>query len=351
MGLNMTSDRYSIEHYEGCLLGGAVGDALGAPVEFMPLREIIRKFGPDGITQYAPAFGKIGAITDDTQMTIFTAEGLLRAGTRRSHKGICHPPSVVYHAYQRWLMTQQGEPKDDEESWLLGVKELYSRRAPGNSCLSALKREEKGTISEPINDSKGCGGVMRIAPVGLIPNWSNVFNMGCEVAALTHGHPIGYLAAGCLAQIIRYIIEGSDLLDAIEATKAILVTYRNHKECLDAINAAIDPEKLKNPSFKTVESLGEGWIAEEALAIGIYCALTSDGDFEKGLYLSVNHSGDSDSTGSIAGNIMGALYGVSAIPNRYLVQLELADIIKELAEDLYVGYRHSEDWWDKYPGH
>ena len=84
------------ERYQGCLLGGAVGDALGAPVEFMRRSEIIREFGPHGITDLAPAYGKLGAITDDTQMTLFTAEGALRAYVRGTLRGICSPPSVIH---------------------------------------------------------------------------------------------------------------------------------------------------------------------------------------------------------------------------------------------------------------
>src|SRR5687768_16508998 len=91
----------------GCLLGGAVGDALGAPIEFMGLDEIRRRFGPDGLLEFTPGYvGGIGKITDDTQMTLFTAEGILRGRARWAVRGICHLPSVVHAAYMRWLVTQ-----------------------------------------------------------------------------------------------------------------------------------------------------------------------------------------------------------------------------------------------------
>jgi uncharacterized membrane protein len=92
--------------FRGCLLGGAVGDALGAPVEFMSRSEIVDRFGEDGIRDMASAYGKVGAITDDTQMTLFTADGALRSYVRWSLRGICHPPSVIHVAYLRWLHTQ-----------------------------------------------------------------------------------------------------------------------------------------------------------------------------------------------------------------------------------------------------
>ena len=98
------------DRFLGCLLGGAAGDALGAPVEFMKRATILERFGPRGITSYAPAYGRTGAITDDTQMTLFTAEGLLRAYVRGERRGIGHVPSVVAHAYLRWLKTQGTAP-------------------------------------------------------------------------------------------------------------------------------------------------------------------------------------------------------------------------------------------------
>jgi hypothetical protein len=189
------------DRIRGCLVGGAVGDALGAPVEFDSLDRIRKRFGPDGVTEFAEAYGRPGAITDDTQMTLFTAEGLIRAYVRQVNKGMCDVPSVVDHAYVRWLTTQ-GErsrrwTQEAPDGWLITVRGLHDHRAPGNTCISALRGPRAGTIEEPVNDSKGCGGVMRIAPVGLLGSQysGDRFDLGCEVAALTHGHPSGYLAS------------------------------------------------------------------------------------------------------------------------------------------------------------
>jgi ADP-ribosyl-[dinitrogen reductase] hydrolase len=183
------------ERIRGCFLGGAVGDALGAPVEFDSIDRIRKRFGSVGITELAEPYRRLGAITDDTQMTLFTAEGLIRAHVRSVNKGICHAPTVVDHAYTRWLATQrersrrwtEGEP----DGWLIAVRGLHERRAPGNTCLSALRGPRMGTVKEPLNDGKGCGGVMRVAPVGPLgsPYSGDRFDLGCDVAALTHGHP------------------------------------------------------------------------------------------------------------------------------------------------------------------
>ena len=159
------------EFFRGCLIVGAIGDALGWPVEFLNQSEITNRYGPNGITDLEISPSGKAEITDDTQMTLFTAEGIIRAQARGIEYGICHPPSVVFYAYQRWLLTQGysrvKEYEGSYDGWLLGIKELHARRAPGNSCLSALLHRKQGTTEEPINNSKGCGGIMRVAPAGL----------------------------------------------------------------------------------------------------------------------------------------------------------------------------------------
>ena len=149
------------DRLRGILLGGAVGDALGAPVEFMKRSEILLNFGKRGITEFAPAYGRIGAITDDTQMTLFTLEGLMRAKVRADSRGICHPPSVIDAAYQRWLATQEGErPSEELSGWLVQQPQLWSRRAPGLTCLSALSEKGGRFGLEAKNQSKGAGCIM-----------------------------------------------------------------------------------------------------------------------------------------------------------------------------------------------
>ena len=303
--------------------------------------QIVARFGPGGIRDFAPAYGRTGAITDDTQMSLFTAEGLLRAHTRHVARGICHAPTVVHHAYLRWLKTQGESPNLEPQvdlnwhvatdGWLVHVPALWSRRAPGNTCLSALRSAKQ--IGEPAkNNSKGCGGVMRVAPVGLVARRDAAFDLGCETAALTHGHPSGVLSAGFLALLVAEIVTGNSLQDAIWAAKATLVKCPNHGEVLEAVEKA---EWLASSAATTPrpELLGAGWIAEEALAIALYCALVAP-NFEEAVVLAVNHSGDSDSTGAIAGNICGALHGAEAIPARWADLVELHDEIIAMADDL-----------------
>ena len=123
-----------LSRYVACLLGGAVGDALGAPVEFMSRHEILRRFGPGGIRDHASAYGRTGAITDDTQMTLFTAEGLLRAAAQGHPPGHAAYIAEVAQAYQRWLLTQDEDPAAHAGAeGLLGIAALHSRRAPATT--------------------------------------------------------------------------------------------------------------------------------------------------------------------------------------------------------------------------
>jgi ADP-ribosyl-[dinitrogen reductase] hydrolase len=329
----------------GCLLGGGVGDALGAPVEFMRLGEIRDRYGKAGITRLESAYGRKGVITDDTQMTLFTAEGLILSRIRAEYgrKNLTTP--AIYHAYLRWLFTQETHLQADLiknhgtcsviDGILTGHRELFSRRAPGHSCLSALKSPKMGTMDQPVNNSKGCGGVMRVAPIGVAYlDAEKAFQIGCESAAITHGHPTGYLSAGFLSAVISMIVSGEPLDQAIVDASQILSKRDNHDECLKAVQFAVDLSQRKSFSTEILETLGAGWVAEEALAIGLYCALVADRDFRRGVLSAVNHSGDSDSTGAITGNIIGAESGTDGIPSEWLSDLELRELIEEVADDL-----------------
>ncbi len=356
-------NRNSSEYFTGCLLGGAVGDAIGWPVEFADMSEIIGRFGPDGIINMVPGTGGFYEITDDTQLTLFTAEGLLRAWTMACRSGEAPDfAATVKHSYLSWLHTQgEYEVENVCTGWLLGIEGLHQRRAPGDTCLSALRKGALLETSFADNNSKGCGGIMRAAPAGLIAariithdidaSARLAFDIGCVTAHLTHGHPSGYFPAGVLAAIIATIIIGRSLEDAISISLEILSGRNGAEETVAAVHTAVDLWRNKEvlPSLKAIEMLGKGWSGEEALAIGLYCALVAGSDFMRGVRLAVNHSGDSDSTGSITGNILGAKLGEQAIPGDCLNQLELGDVARQVGEDLFTAFEETREWLKRYP--
>ena len=317
-----------------CLLGGALGDAFGYTVEFSSLADIRRRFGPQGISDAVLVDGKF-LVSDDTQMTLFTMEGLLH-----SLEGSATPAlESIRLAYMDWLETQRSNQQAKSaprSGWLIRQGVMHAARAPGNTCLSALRAGGHGTIDKPINDSKGCGGVMRVAPIGLVKQFApeKAFRLAAEVAALTHGHVSGYLSAGTMAATLRQLMDVTDIHDAIERSLAILATYAGHEETTTAVRNALDAVRLKSGNHPAaIQALGGGWVGEEALAIAIYSASSAD-TFLDAVRIASNHSGDSDSTASIAGQLWGAARGLNGMPHQWVSALDVRIPMLHLARRL-----------------
>jgi ADP-ribosylglycohydrolase len=347
----------------GSILAGAVGDALGAPVEFLNIDTIRERFGPQGTVDYERAHGGQGQITDDTQMTLFTMDGMIRAHLAKRLHGKDNLVPAMQLAYQRWFHTQgvrweKAGAGERSDGWLIGNRELFSQRAPGSTVMASLKAFAAGgqspTPAHPINNSKGCGAVMRAAPFAL---WSDdqsvAFTAAAFAGALTHGHPSGYLSAGALAVIVQRLLGGDSVLAAVAAARAELAAWPDHEETDHALAGAVELAQLGRPTPEQIaERLGGGWVGEEALAIAV-CAALAAKDLADGLLLAVNHSGDSDSTGAICGNILGARLGVSAIPAGWLAELELRQVIEQLTLDLLREFGpdapDTPEWIARYP--
>ncbi|MDA8153202.1 MAG: ADP-ribosylglycohydrolase family protein [Acidithiobacillus sp.] len=298
----------------GGFLGGAIGDALGEPLEFLSKEERLQRWGPSGVQNFVYPDG-MGRFTDDTQMTLFTAEALIL------HVKTREPLLVALHkAYLRWLATQKLPsriPSDTylHEGFLLDEPILHQRMGPGRTCLRALM--EATDLGMPVvNDSKGCGGLMRVAPIGFwaamhAEDWEirRTFTVASQAAQLTHGNPCGYLTAGFFAVLIRQVTLGVSLDGALTETLPFL-------EKLGGIgarvrNSIIIVRKLAEkrlPWELAIPELGAGWVAEEILAIVVYLGLAAP-DFTTGILQASNHPGDADSVGAIAGQLLGAIRG------------------------------------------
>ena len=367
-----------LDRFRGCLIGGAAGDALGYAVEFWGEGSIFAEYGENGITEYAlDHYSGKAIISDDTQMTMFTANGVLLAITRNKLNGADEKPRhAVAEAYGEWLETQTTARRSGRGSracWLMDVPELYSPRAPGNTCLSALRMAAHEGPHEDYfkanrNLSKGCGGVMRAAPGALYadPNAVPIEELDLEAAqfaAITHGNPLGYMPAAVLSHIVSRIIfpQGERLPlkaiveDSLDALKREFSDGESVAFLTGLIQNAIDLSENGEEDLQNIHRLGEGWVGDEALAIAVYCALRHEHDFSAGLIASVNHRGDSDSTGAILGNILGALHGYEGLDAKWKRDLELHDTILELADDLYAACSASgpdlfdtEEWKRKY---
>ena len=342
--LNYMLDKKKLSRYQGCLLGGAVGDALGYPIEFWDENKIYTELGAEGISTLEQA-GCPAKVSDDTQMTLFAANALIRAESTAD--------SVIASlrtAYIEWLATQGdscGMSSDSQNRmWVYDDSRMHALRAPGNTCMSAIKSfANDGSIENADNDSKGCGTVMRAAPFGLFVSGNKqpqddaigyITRLARCDAMLTHGHPVAHASSVALARIIFDIVQGKQ--GGATTLEQIISAVKTDYDEVDAlIEKALRLAGNNDVSESdAIRILGEGWVAEEALAIAVYCAVRHQNDFAQAIRTAVNHKGDSDSTGAICGNILGAWLGKEAVEGAFdVANLELADVVCEIATDLY----------------
>lgn len=396
----------NIDKYRGCLLGGAAGDALGYAIEFDREEAIAARYGSRGIRDYQLDERGLAPFSDDTQMTLYTANSLLcslaalstqasssapvssgaptssdaqasggapaSGGPQASSSAqalgsptlaspalpspaalAAYAPAQMAQFYVEWMYTQVSPyPLTEPKAWISSLPELFASRAPGVTCMNACEAMANG--AKAVNNSKGCGGIMRMAPVGLIntsPGFSGVElqRLGAQLAELTHCHELGWMPAGVFAHIVSLLArdEASSVREAAtQALNTLPEAFPNAHylgQLQELLRYTLRLADSDIPDLEAIHALGEGWVAEEALAIGLLCSLRHEDDFAGAITSAVNHGGDSDSTGAIAGNIVGAHLGLAGIPQRYLEHLELRDTISKIADDLFTGPQASSD--------
>ena len=379
----------NIDKYRGCLLGGAAGDALGYAIEFDREEAIAARYGSHGIRDYQLDERGLAPFSDDTQMTLYTANSLLCSlaalsaqaygGTQASGGAptssdaqassgapapapaplpspsalAAYAPAQMAQFYVEWMYTQVSPfPLAEPKAWISSLPELFASRAPGVTCMNACEAMASG--AKAVNNSKGCGGIMRMAPVGLIntcPSFSGVELqcLGAQLAELTHCHELGWMPAGVFAHIVSLLSrdEASSVREAAtQALNTLPEAFPNAHylgQLQELLRYTLRLADSDIPDLEAIHALGEGWVAEEALAIGLLCSLRHEDDFAGAITSAVNHGGDSDSTGAIAGNIVGAHLGLAGIPQRYLEHLELRYTISKIADDLFTGPQASPD--------
>lgn len=350
----------------GCLLGGALGDSLGYAVAMDSIEEIRRRFGGRGITGF-DALAE-NTFSDETQLTLYTVDGLVEA-LEWANSGVgADVNACLWLSYLRWLATQGEDAGPSapapQPRWIDRQAVLHQRRHPDAACISGLATGEMGTSVRPVNpEAKGCGTVVRSAPFGLIPHIAPdaVYKLSADAASLTHGHPAARQAAGIFSLLVHRLVSGEGLRDAAAAVAAHAGTLHEvAPELPERLGAALRlaGEGIVAPEELTA-TLGEGRLAEEALAVGLYAALatmpenaeaeTADGGtdrlpvrhFRQAVALAVNHGGSSDSTGSVTGNILGAFYGEDCLPAEWLESLEAPEAVRGMA-NLLVGVTSAE---------
>jgi ADP-ribosylglycohydrolase len=314
------------------LLNGALGDAIGGPLEFLDRSTIDTQFPHQlsSLLEHAPSL----QITDDTQMTLYTLAGLLDDSNE-------NPEDFIRHAYLAWYagQTSDGDSKLNDENWIgrLSTNSTVNAvRAPGQTCLSALALGGHGTVASPINHSKGCGGVMRVAPIAWrISDLGDAVELAVKTTAMTHGHPLGYQSAGLLVWILWSRLQEGQSLS--EVTKHLLSNWFGYEEPLqDLIQWAFEFGNRPDAPRMHPQLLGEGWVGEEALAIALCHALRAEATqkpLSEILWDAAAHDGDSDSTAAIAGNlIISPRYDTLAL--KALERIDALRVLLDMSEAL-----------------
>lgn len=342
----------SAERFTGCMVGGAVGDALGYLIEDMDLKTIHKKYGPYGLRTILKLASndKKSVVSDDTQMALFTADGLLWA----AHDQLV-PEDGVYRSYMRWYYTQterlvrveQAEwikKQPHEEEWgydMMGTPFLFTRRSPGKVCLMSLASGKQYDNAHKPNTNKS-STVMRTGPVGLFyaGDPEKALQAGCRAGQLTHGGPSAYLSAGVFSALVSQLIVGEALGTALTTVLPILQKEEGGTAMVKTIVKAIDEAVSDHNPVKAMSVLGLGWNADEALALAVYCLLKNH-SLKDAVLMACNQDGDSDTCGAVCGTLGGAVYGKQAIPKNWLNGLDCLELTETLAQCLYQHYQQS----------
>ena len=336
--------------YRGCLLGLAVGDAMGYTVDSRSWQEIREDYGPNGLLGYDLVNG-YADVTSYTQLAAFTCNGLLLGMTRGQMMGKMAPfVKYIDLSSREWAASQRpwGRPAKTY-CWLLKRGELCRRHCMDTLMLDTLGKDALGTPEEPRNSHSGPGSLTSAIGVGLFSGQRKMGQrelnrLGAEAVALTHGSPAAFLTGALLTHIVTYCLHRPEAPLKMVINKALMAIrdqfgheYSQAYELVNLIRHAITFSE--NPSLPQAEAMERLRCesAPQVLAGAIYACLSSGWDFDRAMIIAVNHSGRSAAVGAIVGAILGARLGEEALPEFYIECLEPAEILRELADDLMSG--------------
>ena len=348
--------------YQGCVLGLAVGDAMGAGVDNKTLEDIHIDYGPDGLLGYDLANG-FAEVSSYTQVTAFAINGLLVGMAHGYLKGPFLPH--IAKALKEWANSQHF-PRETEKKrcWLCHISQMRRRRAMDPRTLDALTRDVTGTPQKPANNDDGPGTLpaaavagLRFTPERMQP--CEVGSLGAEIVALTHGAPVAFLSGAVLAYVIAGLIHDPDgaledqFINAADAVAAQFAAYPEAAELQKKVKRAVSVAKNgQREPVEVMEKLG-CTNADEVLCGAMYACLMADGDFDRAMIIAINHSGKSAAVGAVCGAILGAHLGVEALPSFYVDCLDAGPVLRELLADLVscgdgkVTRRLFDDVWDR----
>ncbi|MEU2429187.1 ADP-ribosylglycohydrolase family protein [Streptomyces sp. NPDC007861] len=310
-----------------------------------------------------------------TQLACFTAEGLIRASVRMDHRGIGHPPSVLWHAYCRWAALQGIEADRMRERWTMGldrpwptgwlaeVPALAERRGSAPATVAALTRIEQGTLTEPATPSRGWHALGRTLPVAAVPAWCSGATVR-ETAALTHGDPAAQSAAAHAALLARHCPTGDGVHDAFATALSELRPFdpKATADELDRLTTALRHGADRPGDAAALAHFAPDRTAPSALLGGLYAAASfpERGQVDAALRFA-SGAPDGGAVACVTGALLGAAHGVEALPVHLVSRHELSWVLDTLARDLVVQFADSPcgsewtegwdpNWWNRYPG-
>ena len=337
-------------NYRGCLLGMAVGDAMGYAVDNKSWQEIREDYGPNGLLGYDLVNG-YADVTSYTQLAAFACNGLLLGLTRGQMLGKMAPfVKYVEVASREWADSQRswGRPAGNW-CWLPRHSEICHRNCMDTRMLDTLRREPLGTLEAPVNSYNGPAALTTAIGVGLFYHRDRLDRqeldrLGAEAIALTHGSPTAFLSGAVLTHIISLLLQypKADLKKIILVSAAAIRDQFGHQysQAFDLANMlrhAVTFAEAPNLRSNDVMERLKCENAAQVLAGAVYACLVSGGDFDRAMVVAVNHSGRSAAVGAIVGAILGIRLGEEALPEFYVECLEPAEVLRELADDLYSG--------------
>jgi len=305
--------------YTGSLLGLAIGDALGAPLEFTKPGTFppIKDFHGGGKFKL-----NAGEWTDDTSMALCLAESLIRCNG--------FDPKDQMDTYWKWLAEGHLSVKDKA----VGV---------GKTTMRAIFEYKKSgepysSVTNPM--SAGNGSIMRLAPVPLfyVDDPLEAIERSGESSRTTHALQVNIDSCKYFGGLIWGALNGIDKKELLSSFYSPVSGYWDEHEMVsDLSDVASGSFKKKNPP----EIKGAGYVVE-SLEAALWAFYNSD-SFEEGVLKAVNLGDDADTTGAICGQLAGAFYGLDGIPDRFKDKLAKKELILSYAEAIRLK------WAEFYP--
>lgn len=347
---------------QGCLLGLAVGDAMGYTVDKKSWEEICRDYGPNGLLGY-DLQNDYADITSYTQLAAFACNGLLVSAT----KGQANTYSrYLALSLREWAKSQQFRTAAERtHCWIAQLPALRRRFCMDTRMLDILNRETLGTPEAPSNSSDSPAALTVAAAVGMFfdperMEPDQVGRLGAEAVAMLCGDEETVLSGAFLAYAIAGILQDPShtLLEHFhQALDAVLSQFGNQfSQTVEyfaarlnaAISLTLEPELTPLAAMTILGCT----TAPECLAGAVYASLVHCGNFDEAMISAVNHSGRSAAVASLAGAFLGAMLGADALPDFYLESLEPLDALRQLAEDMtqrrQMGRIFDDSWDQKY---